>query len=35
VTADQATESVLRLFGLSAQEAHAICRRPLPDFAAG
>jgi AcrR family transcriptional regulator len=35
VTADQATENVLRLFGLSAQEAHAICRRPLPDFAAG
>jgi AcrR family transcriptional regulator len=35
LAADQATENVLRLFGLSAQEAHAICRRPLPDFAAG
>jgi AcrR family transcriptional regulator len=35
VAADRATENVLRLFGLSAQEAHAICRRPLPDFAAG
>lgn len=33
--ADTATESVLRLFGLSAEEAHAVCRRPLPDFAAG
>lgn len=32
--ADATTESVLRLFGLSAQEAHAICQRPLPDFAA-
>jgi AcrR family transcriptional regulator len=35
LAADKATENVLRLFGLSAQEAHAICRRPLPDFAAG
>jgi AcrR family transcriptional regulator len=35
LTADTATESVLRLFGLTAQEAHAICQRPLPDFAAG
>lgn len=33
--ADAATENVLRLFGLTAQEAHAICQRPLPDFAAG
>ncbi|WP_081288306.1 TetR/AcrR family transcriptional regulator [Mycobacterium asiaticum] len=33
--ADTATESVLRLFGLTAEEAHAVCRRPLPDFAAG
>lgn len=32
--ADTATENVLRLFGLSAEEAHAVCRRPLPDFAA-
>ena len=35
LAADMATENVLRLFGLSAQEAHAICQRPLPDFAAG
>ena len=32
--ADTATENVLRLFGLSAEEAHAVCQRPLPDFAA-
>lgn len=29
--ADLVTESVLRLFGLDAGEAHAICQRPLPD----
>ncbi|OBI16868.1 TetR/AcrR family transcriptional regulator [Mycobacterium sp. E2497] len=29
--ADLVTENVLRLFGLSAAEARAICRRPLPD----
>jgi AcrR family transcriptional regulator len=29
--ADTVTESVLRLFGLSAAQAHAICQRPLPD----
>jgi AcrR family transcriptional regulator len=29
--ADAVTENVLRLFGLSAAEAHAICQRPLPD----
>ncbi|OBH90689.1 TetR/AcrR family transcriptional regulator [Mycobacterium sp. E2989] len=29
--ADVVTENVLRLFGLSADEAHAICKRPLPD----
>jgi AcrR family transcriptional regulator len=29
--ADTVTENVLRLFGLSADEAHAVCRRPLPD----
>jgi AcrR family transcriptional regulator len=34
VAADTATENVLRLFGLSAEEAHAVCQRPLPDFAA-
>lgn len=28
--ADVVTENVLRLFGLSADEAHAICQRPLP-----
>ncbi|OBF51622.1 TetR family transcriptional regulator [Mycobacterium sp. 852002-50816_SCH5313054-b] len=31
--ADSVTENVLRLFGLSAAEAHAICQRPLPDDA--
>jgi len=29
--ADIVTESVLRLFGLDAAEAHAVCQRPLPD----
>ncbi|OBA60575.1 TetR family transcriptional regulator [Mycobacterium sp. 1100029.7] len=29
--ADVVTENVLRLFGLSADEARAVCRRPLPD----
>ena len=29
--ADVVTENVLRLFGLGAAEAHAICQRPLPD----
>lgn len=29
--ADLVTENVLRLFGLDATEAHAICQRPLPD----
>ena len=33
VAADIATENVLRIFGLTAEEAHAICQRPLPDFA--
>jgi AcrR family transcriptional regulator len=28
---DAVTESVLRLFGLGAEEARAVCRRPLPD----
>jgi AcrR family transcriptional regulator len=31
--ADTVTENVLRLLGLSAEEAHAICQRPLPDDA--
>jgi AcrR family transcriptional regulator len=30
--ADTVTENVLRLFGLTADEAHSICRRPLPDL---
>ena len=30
--ADAVTEDVLRLFGLPADEAHDICRRPLPDL---
>lgn len=34
LAADKATENVLRLLGLSAEEAHAICQRSLPDFAA-
>ncbi|ORV56099.1 TetR family transcriptional regulator [Mycobacterium florentinum] len=29
--ADTVTENVLRLFGLSADEAREVCRRPLPD----
>lgn len=29
--ADLVTENVLRLFGLSAADARAICQRPLPD----
>jgi AcrR family transcriptional regulator len=33
--ADMVTENVLRLFGLSAAEARAVCRRPLPDEAFG
>jgi hypothetical protein len=32
-TADRVTEDVLRLFGLPADEAREICRRPLPDIA--
>ena len=28
------TENVLRLFGLSAAEAHAVCQSPLPDLEA-
>jgi AcrR family transcriptional regulator len=32
LTADQVTADVLRLFGLSAEEAHEICQRPLPDI---
>jgi AcrR family transcriptional regulator len=30
--ADAITEKLLRLFGLSADEARAICQRPLPDL---
>ena len=30
--ADTVTENVLRLFGLSADEARSICQRPLPDL---
>ena len=33
--ADTVTESVLQLLGLSAEEAHAVCQRPLPDDAFG
>jgi AcrR family transcriptional regulator len=31
--ADTVTESVLRLLGLSPEEAHEVCQRPLPDDA--
>ncbi|ORV42378.1 TetR family transcriptional regulator [Mycobacterium conspicuum] len=31
--ADTVTENLLRLFGLDADEARAICQRPLPDLA--
>jgi AcrR family transcriptional regulator len=31
--ADTVTESVLQLLGLSAEEAQAVCQRPLPDDA--
>jgi AcrR family transcriptional regulator len=31
LAADVVTENVLRLFGLSAAEAHAVCQRPLPE----
>jgi hypothetical protein len=30
--ANTVTENVLRLFGLSADEARSICQRPLPDL---
>src|ERR1700710_1285023 len=30
--ADRVTEDVLRLFGMTADEAHEICVRPLPDL---
>lgn len=33
--ADAVTADVLQIFGLSASEARAICRRPLPDLVAG
>jgi AcrR family transcriptional regulator len=33
VAADTVTESVLRLLGLSPEEAHEVCQRPLPDDA--
>ena len=32
VTADAVTEDLLRLFGMSADDAHEICSRPLPDI---
>jgi AcrR family transcriptional regulator len=31
LASDIVTENVLRLFGLSADEAHTVCQRPLPD----
>lgn len=35
LAADAATMNVLRIFGLTEEEALAVCQRPLPDFAAG
>lgn len=32
-TTDAMAEDLLRLFGMSAREAHTICTRPLPDIA--
>jgi AcrR family transcriptional regulator len=32
LAADTMTENLLRVFGLSADKAHAICQRPLPDL---
>jgi len=34
LAADTVTEYVLRLFGLGADEARAVCQRPLPDLEA-
>ena len=34
-TADRVTEDLLRLWGMSAEEARDICTRPLPDLEAG
>jgi AcrR family transcriptional regulator len=34
LAADTVTENVLRLLGLSADEAHAVCQRPMPDLEA-
>jgi AcrR family transcriptional regulator len=31
-TADKVTEDLLRLFGMTADDAHEICQRPLPDI---
>jgi hypothetical protein len=31
-TADKATEDLLRLLGVPAEEAREICQRPLPDL---
>ena len=33
--ADRVTEDLLRLLGMSADEAREICRRPIPDIAGG
>lgn len=30
-TADAVTEDLLRMFGMSARDAHKVCTRPLPD----
>jgi hypothetical protein len=33
--ADRVTEDLLRLWGMSADEAREVCQRPLPDLEAG
>jgi hypothetical protein len=31
-TADKVIEDLLRMFGMSAKQAHKLCQRPLPDL---
>jgi hypothetical protein len=33
-TTDAVAEDLLRLFGMSARDAHKICTRPLPEIGA-
>jgi hypothetical protein len=34
-TTDRVAEDLLRMFGLTRQQAHRICTRPLPDQESG